>query len=339
MVNTHSKNKKIKAGIVCAIFVLVITAQAAWAATLIPVGRAVGIQMECPGALVVRLDEVATERGGVQPAREAGLAVGDLILQIDGVQPVTNEVLQQTVAQSGGRTMELVFSRNGEEHTVSVTPAQDRADGQRRLGVLVRDSMAGIGTITYVDPESGAYGSLGHGICDADSGSLIPLEDGWLLSARVSEVKRGQSGAPGSLQGEFDPTVTLGDVRQNTDAGIYGVAEQELYQGLETVETASPDAVKPGPAEILSNVSGDTVERYDIEIVKCYDEDAPDNHHMLLRVTDPDLLEQTGGIVQGMSGSPILQNGKLVGAVTHVLVGDPEQGYGIYIDTMLDAAA
>ena len=189
--------------------------------------------------------------------------------------------------------------------------------------MLARDSLAGIGTLTYVDPQTGAFGSLGHGICDSETGVLLPLQEGTIIHSTVSSVQRGKAGEPGSLQGEFSTEKPLGTVAQNTESGIFGtITDDSLYGELQCVPVASADEIKIGDAEILSNVDGDSVQRYSVQIVKLY----PAND------------EYGRGIVQGMSGSPILQNGKLIGAVTHVLVDNPMEGYGISMEKMLAAS-
>ena len=214
----------------------------------------------------------------------------------------------------------------------------ENSQGVYQLGVWLRDSMAGIGTLTFADPETGLFGTLGHGINDVDTAVLMPLQSGSIMPASVPDVKRGASGQPGELHGQFDLTQDLGTLYANTSQGIFGQLKQaETVAGLEPVPVASREQVKTGKATILSNIRGDEVEEFEVEITHVYDQDEG-ARSLMLQVTDPDLLEATGGIVQGMSGSPILQDGKLVGAVTHVLVNDPTRGYGIFIENMLDAA-
>jgi stage IV sporulation protein B len=204
------------------------------------------------------------------------------------------------------------------------------------LGANVRAEMAGIGTITYYDPATAVFGALGHGITDGVTQDLFPLDGGFLCKATIISTDRGQSGAPGMLQGAFDGQQQLGTVTKNTDQGIFGM----LYEAPEgeLLPVAQREEVEIGPAEVLCNVEGDTVARFSVEITRLYPMEDGTGRNMMIQVTDERLLEKTGGIVQGMSGSPILQNGKLVGAVTHVLVSDPEIGYGIFIETMLEAA-
>ena len=209
-------------------------------------------------------------------------------------------------------------------------------DGAYKLGAWIRDSMAGIGTLTFYDPETGAFGALGHGINDVDTALLMPLESGSIMYATVADVKKGESGSPGELHGAFQVDRDMGELYANTGSGVFGtLTDDSLTDGLRPVPVAARREVKLGGATILSNVAGDTVEEYAVEITKVYPGSGGDTRELMVKVTDPRLLEATGGIVQGMSGSPILQNGKLVGAVTHVLVNNPTEGYGILAETML----
>lgn len=294
--------------------------------TLIPIGHTVGIELSTAGVIVTRLSEVPTAQGAQMPARQAGVEQGDLIVQADGEDVTSNEALQKKVALSGGNPIALTVERKGERLTLKVTPVLDSRDVYR-IGVLARDHMAGIGTLTYVDPETGQYGSLGHGVCDSETGVLVPLQQGRLMPSRVRTVQPGKSGEPGALQGSFSPENTVGTVEENTDSGIYGIlTDAALYEGMTEIPVAQTNEVK----------LGDAVGQYDVQIVQLYPQDDEYGRGMMLRVTDEALLAQTGGIVQGMSGSPIVQDGKLIGAVTHVLVTDPTCGYGIHITRMLE---
>ncbi len=320
------------------LFAVTVSAQAAKLAEVIPIGHTVGIKMQAEGVLIVQLTEVQGEDGTHAPAKEAGIQEGDLLLRAGEIELRSNDDLQKQVALSAGHPIERTVQREKETKKLAVTPCRDKT-GAYRIGVLARDSMAGIGTLTYVDPETGAFGSLGHGICDSETGVLLPLQDGTIIRSTVSSVQRGKAGDPGALQGEFSSEKALGTVSDNTESGIFGtMTDDSLYRELKCVPVASADEIRVGDAEILSNVEGDTVQRYSVQIVKVYPADDEYGRGMMLRVTDPALIKKTGGIVQGMSGSPILQNGKLIGAVTHVLVDDPTTGYGIFLENMLNAA-
>lgn len=303
--------------------------------TLVPVGRAIGVKLFSEGVLVVALSEgeetaSAAEKGGVK--------VGDLILTMNDVAIESSEHLQSLLAENGEAEAALSVRRSGRLVKLAVSPEKG-ADGVYRLGAWIRDSMAGIGTITYYDPQTGAFAALGHGITDVDTGKLMPLSHGAVMDAGVKAVKRGESGAPGELRGDFDLTNDVGVLSANTNCGIFGTLKEEALASLggEPLPLASRSEVKTGKAYILANCQGKEIGTYEIEIEKLYGGNAP-TRNLLVRVTDPALIERTGGIVQGMSGSPIIQDGKLVGAVTHVLVNDPTKGYGILIENMLGAA-
>lgn len=307
---------------------------------VVPVGHTVGIKLFSRGVMVVGLADVATEQGEASPARQCGLRTGDIITHIDGRQVDTIEQVQSLLQAAGGETMAIQLTRGGRMVETETAAVQCMNDGSYRLGAWIRDSMAGIGTITYYDPDSGKFAALGHGINDIDTKLLMPLESGAIMRSTVSDIRTGEKGTPGELHGTFDLERDLGTLYANTDCGVFGVAsgESECFAG-QAVPVAKKSEVQVGPATILSNVEGDAVEEFDVEILRIYRCTGQDSRSMMIRVTDEDLLARTGGIVQGMSGSPILQDGRLVGAVTHVLVNDPTCGYAIFADTMLEAGA
>ncbi len=298
---------------------------------LVPVGHTVGVKLFADGVLVVGLSE------GNTPARVCGLREGDVVTSFNGTEIESTEHLQRLLAENGAERAALGVRRGAKTLTLPVTPEETESGG--RLGAWIRDSMAGIGTMTFYDPQSGVFGALGHGVTDVDTGKLMPLESGSIMDATVKAVKRGESGSPGELRGEFDLTHDSGILSANTECGLFGVAAGELegVAGQESVPVAARGAVKTGRAVILANCGGDEVCEYEVEIERVY-RDASATRNLLIHVTDPELLARTGGIVQGMSGAPILQDGALIGAVTHVLVNDPTRGYGILIENMLAAA-
>lgn len=298
---------------------------------LVPVGHTVGLKLFAEGVVVVGLAEVESGGSLRTPGADCGLEVGDVIDRLNGRDVDTAEDFARMLQCAG--PVELSVNRDGRGLTLTADPVEG-SDGVRRLGAWIRDSMAGIGTITFYDPATGIFGALGHGVTDADTGRLMPLGDGAVMDASVKAVKRGRSGEPGELKGSFDLTGDLGALTANTDRGVFGSMETCDFLRGEAVPVAAPGEVRAGEASIMSNVVGDGVEEYSIEIVRVSGDGGP----MLLRVTDETLIERTGGIVQGMSGSPILQDGRLVGAVTHVMVSDPTRGYGILIEDMLSAA-
>ena len=312
-------------------------AQAAMGRTVIPLGKAVGIKLFSDGVLVVGLSPVETEEGASCPGRDCGLKTGDVITHINGGEVDTIEEVQALVAQNEDEPLTIQAVR-GQRQLQLTAAAVENSKGVWQLGVWLRDSMAGIGTMTFYDPESGVFGALGHGINDVDTAMLMPLESGSIMPATVDQVKKGASGQPGELHGQFDLTRDLGTLYANTNLGIFGQMPRETVGGgVEPVEVAARDEVETGPATILSNIRGDEVEEFHINITHLYPE-GDGTRSMMIEVDDPALLEATGGIVQGMSGSPILQNGRLVGAVTHVLVNDPTRGYAILAENMLKQA-
>ena len=304
------------------------------ARTVIPLGKAVGIKLFSDGVLVVGISPVETEEGACYPGRDSGLKAGDLITHVNGEEVDTIEEIQQLIAQQDGEPLAIQAVRDERQLQLTAAPVEN-SQGVYQLGIWLRDSMAGIGTMTFYDPDSGIFAALGHGINDVDTATLMPLESGSIMPATVSDVKKGVSGQPGELHGDFDLTRDLGTLYANTSRGIFGrLSQQELTAGLEPVEVACRDEVKEGDAVILSNIRGDEVEQFDVHITRV-DKTGDGTRSLMVQVTDPELIAATGGIVQGMSGSPILQNGKLVGAVTHVLINDPARGYGILAEDML----
>ena len=307
----------------------------AFATDLVPVGKAVGISVTIDGAMVAGISEVETENGKVSPAGQAGVLPGDIIVKL-GAVPIHSLVEFSNEAKAlDGSPVTITVEREGKQCQYTVHPGLS-AEGRYQLGLWLRDGITGIGTVTYYDPETGAYGALGHGINDVDTGALIPVSEGQIYDASVAGVVKGKAGAPGELTGIFDGNGTCGTVEGNTVYGIFGVMD-EAPADCATLPCGEYGEVCTGPATILSTVNGETVEEYDICIDRLYREKGEER--FLITVTDEDLLNATGGIVQGMSGSPIIQNGKLVGAVTHVLTNDPCRGYGLCIQSMLDAAA
>ena len=312
-------------GLTAAVLIILYSIPARAAKLLVPVGEVVGLSLSEGTVTVAAFHEVYGSA-----AREAGVKIGDEIVSLDGHPVDSAQDLYDALKESGG-TVNLCLRRGGRDRQVRICPIATE-DGPR-LGVYIREGVTGIGTVTWYDPDRGTFGCLGHGISDS-RGILAPMESGWVYEAAVESVKRGLPGEPGQLRGAVEAQTPAGSLRANTAFGVFGSGVKWTGEALPAAE---PDQVCPGPAQILSNVSGDEIGLYDVEILKC----RPDGQgrDLVIRVTDPALLEATGGIVAGMSGSPIIQDGKLVGAVTHVLVNDPTTGYGIFIENMLDAAA
>ena len=296
--------------------------------TLIPGGQAVGVALKTRGVLVVS-----------DAAKGRALRAGDVILSADGKNVESTKALSEQVGTAQTDTVRLEVLRGGQTITVDAQAEPDPSDGRRKLGVWVRDSTAGVGTLTYIDPANQASGALGHAIVDADTGRLLAAREGAILHASIVGVTKGQSGKAGELKGNFlKAGEQIGSLMENCEYGIYGVLddmpENLLYpQGL---RAGARSAVHTGTASIIATVDADGPQEYGVEIVRCFAQSEPSQKGMILRVTDERLLEKTGGIVQGMSGSPILQDGRIIGAVTHVYLSDATQGYGMYIEWMLE---
>ena len=295
---------------------------------LVAVGQVVGLELQDGTVTVAAFDETLGAA-----AQSAGLQVGDQIVSIDSTAVGSADDVRAALNSSRG-TVTVRILRDGQPITCKLQP-EITADGPK-LGVYLRQGVTGIGTVTWYDPASGLFGTLGHGVNNS-AGQLLTMTRGSAYEASVAAVRKGRSGEPGQLMGCARDSGAIGKLTQNTAQGVFGLS-QKAWEGI-AMETAAWDELHTGKATILSTVSGNEVREYSVEILKLYPQSRQAGRNLLIKVTDPALLETTGGIVQGMSGSPILQNGKLVGAVTHVLVNDPTTGYGIFIDNMLDAVA
>ena len=324
------KKSLIKFTAVCMVLFALAQGTLAAGRSIVPVGDVVGISLETKGVLVVGFPNE-----NASAAKEAGIKAGDVIVRI-GDTPI-NCGLDVGSAEITAKPIEITVVRQGAEKQITVTPRIGES-GYAELGLWLRDSISGIGTVTFYDPETGVFGALGHGVNDMETGIMMPVGSGVVADAEVTDVVAGRCGIPGQLIGDFDYGSVVGIVSENTVFGIFGtVSDASKLDMAKLMETAGREEVHTGKATIISCVDEEGPREFDIEIVKT-DMDNKDGHSFVIKVTDEELLEITGGIVQGMSGSPIIQNGKLVGAVTHVLVNDPTRGYGIFIDKMLDAA-
>ena len=293
---------------------------------LVPVGKVVGLSLAEGSVTVAAFDGACGSA-----ARDAGIQIGDDILSVDGMKIDSGADLHRALARSDG-SVEVEILRKGESHTLRLSPIAT-ADGPK-LGIFVREGVTGIGTVTWYDPEQGCFGALGHGVSDS-RGRLCQMRSGNVYQATVAGVKPGIPGQPGQLKGAVSGEEPIAVLDANTSFGVFGRGCS--FRG-EALPTGSPEEVTIGPAQILSNISGAETEIFDVEIVKVYSPENTTGRDLLIQVTDQELLERTGGIVAGMSGSPIIQDGKLIGAVTHVLVNSPDTGYGIFIENMLEAA-
>ncbi len=301
--------------------------------TLIPSGRTFGVRLFGEGVCVVGVAEVRSGGKSISPAALSGLAPKDLIISLNGSPIKTVADLKAAVENSGGAPLSLRFRRGESEKTATLTPILDDADGKYKSGMWVKDSATGIGTVSFVNPETGEFGALGHGVCDGESGTLLPLDKGIVTDAVVTDVIPGAKGKPGELKGYLKAGKT-GVLLQNTDCGVFGVFA--TCEKGEAIPICPSSAVKTGRATLRTMLDGNCPLDYEIEITEIHGKSP--NKSYTVRITDERLLGKTGGIVQGMSGSPIIQDGKLVGALTHVMINDPTAGYGIFIENMLNAA-
>lgn len=301
---------------------------------VIPCGTPFGIKMFTNGVVVVGTADLDSPTGKVNPAAVAGIKIGDVITQVNGKAVSQNEEIAQAMEESDGQAVKLTFVREKKVLQTTLTPVKSPYDNQYKGGLWVRDSTAGIGTVTFYCPEDGSFGGLGHGICDNDTRDLMPMKTGEIVAVTINGVLKGQHGSAGELRGYFTSSDPVGDVQANLETGVYGHLHTSPVK-QESVEVAMKQEIQLGKAQILATVDGDTPKYYDAQIQSVDYSGASSTKNMVIRITDPDLLERTGGIVQGMSGSPILQKGKLVGAVTHVFLNDPTQGYGIFAENML----
>ncbi len=294
--------------------------------SLVPCGQPFGIKLITDGVMVIELQKMNKQC----PASECGIIIGDIITSINGKIVTTNEQISEIISKSKGEPCTVVYKRNNEEKKATLTPIL--YEGSYKAGIWVRDSSAGIGTLTFYNPESGAFGGLGHPICDADTKIPLPLSEGTVGEVNITGCNKSSKGQPGQLLGEFASSEAVGKILSNNQSGVFGTLNTSPSK-IEALDLGFRQEIKPGKAYIYTTIDTKEPQKYEIEIQKI---DLSENaeHDMIIKITDKELLEKTGGIVQGMSGSPIIQDNKIVGAVTHVFVDDPQQGYAIFADSM-----
>lgn len=303
---------------------------------VVPSGEIVGLRLFTEGVMIVGVDTVDTAEGSTDPVKKSGLKKGDVIVSLDGVKIENSAHVERIITACEGEVIKVEYIRNGERYFTDITPGYSATEGRYKTGLWIRDSAAGIGTMTFYEKSTSFFACLGHAVCDIDTGEELPLADGDAVSATITSCVKGKSGKAGELCGTFTNSCK-GVLYKNSSSGVFGFLEC-CDKTAEEIPVAAENEVNTGGARIISTVNGNTKEFYNIEIEKL-DPDNKDGKNMIIKITDSNLIEKTGGIVQGMSGSPIIQNGKLVGAVTHVFLNDPTRGYGIFIDNMLDAAS
>lgn len=304
---------------------------------LIPGGQSVGIRMEVRGVLVVGLEELETDEGIVSPGYLAGLQIGDMISSINGT-PVYNAKDVSRIVNSGSKALDLEVLRNNETLKITVQPIRVLEDETYKIGVWVKEKIAGIGTLTFYDPETNSYAALGHGIYESQTGTLLEVGSGEMLRTEVKSIQEGEAGKPGEIRGIFYSNEnSIANVKLNSRFGIYACGDPFFeIKNAQPMIMARQSQIEEGDAQILTTINGTRVESFDIRIDKVNPQKTAGSKGIELTVTDERLLSYCGGIVQGMSGSPILQNGKIIGAVTHVLVNNPAKGYGIFAEWMVD---
>lgn len=310
---------------------------------VIPGGQSIGVKLNTVGVLVVGHHQVNTQEGKQSPGEAAGIKVGDIITKINGKQIEKMSDVAPFVQEAGesGEPLKLEISRESGKMSTELKPQKEKGEEKYKLGLYIRDSAAGIGTMTFYHPQSKRYGALGHVISDMDTKKPIVVEDGQIVRSTVTSIEKGSNGDPGEKLARFSSDKeVIGDITRNSPFGIFGTLNREIENGVmdKALPIALSHQVKEGPAQILTVVDNDEVKPFDIEIVSTIPQKFPATKGMVIKVTDKELLEKTGGIVQGMSGSPIIQDGKVVGAVTHVFVNDPTSGYGVHIEWMLNEA-
>jgi stage IV sporulation protein B len=308
---------------------------------IVPGGHSIGVLLTSQGIIVVGYDNLSASPGRPRsPARDAGITTGDLLLEADGKALVTITDLAQAVEQAGreGRSVRIKLRRGADTHLVEVDPLPSPGN-HYRIGLYVRDGANGVGTLSFYDPLTGYYGALGHVITDPDTGTPLPIREGSIVKALISSITAGVRGHPGEKIGVFQPEEnTWGDISANTEFGIFGQLNMPLRNPYfkEPIPVALAGEVHPGPAEMYTVLERDRVERFQIEIERVLNRETPSDKGLVLCITDPTLLRKSGGIVQGMSGSPIIQDGKLAGIVTHVFVNDPSHGFGVLAEWMVE---
>lgn len=301
---------------------------------VVPLGKAIGMRLYTEGVLVVGMSEIE----GKKPYENSGIETGDKIVEVNNVEIKSTDELIQCVNSANGSSVEVKYINNkNEEEVANITPAKT-AENEYKLGLWVRDAAAGVGTVTFYEPQTGEFGALGHGINDVDTYELIDIANGEIVTTNIIDIVKGEKGSPGEIRGIIEGERTIGNVSKNTSFGVYGnmLNTTSLNINKESeLEVANRSEIKLGKAEIMCELENGKVEKYEIEIQKIFLDNNSDNKSMLIKVTDEELIEKTGGIIQGMSGAPVIQSGKFIGAVTHVLVNDPQMGYAIFGDLMI----
>ena len=305
---------------------------------VVPMGNLIGAKLYTSGVLVVGMSEIqGDDQQKHKPYEGSGIEEGDMIVEMDSKKIANTDELVETVNSSKGKAIQIKYVRNDETITTSIQPIKSE-DNEYKLGLWVRDAAAGVGTLTFYEPSTGKFAALGHGIVDVDTGDIINIANGELVTSNLVAIKKGEKGTPGEIKGSIDSGVTIGNISKNTNFGVFGLVSNKNnlnLNGAKEYEVALRSEIQTGEAEIICELENGKKDQYKIEISKIYTSNNYDNKSMMIKITDERLLQKTGGIIQGMSGSPIIQNGKFVGAITNVLVSDPTTGYAIFGDLMV----
>ena len=308
---------------------------------VVPLGNTVGLKLYTSGVLVVGMGEIEdSNHVSYKPYENSGIKEGDRIISINQNSITCTADLTNAVNASGGEEVHIEYVRDGNAVQTSITPAK-ASDNRYKLGLWVRDAAAGVGTVSFYEPSTKTFAALGHGIQDIDTGQLLEIAKGNFVTTKIISITKGEKGNPGKIQGSIENSTIIGQISKNTEFGVFGTLSNLASLNInvaDAMEVASRDEIKQGKATIICMLEDGKKQEYEVEIEKIYKNNNQNNKSMLIKVTDEELLEKTGGIIQGMSGSPIIQNNKVVGALTHVLVGDPKTGYGVFADLMIKQA-
>jgi len=308
---------------------------------VVPLGNLVGLKLYTSGVLVVGMSEIeGIDNKKYKPYENTGIEEGDMIIKVgENIVTCTADLLEN-VNESKGENISIEYIREGQTIQTSITPIKT-SDNKYKLGLWVRDAAAGVGTVSFYEPSTQTFAALGHGIQDVDTGQLLDIATGDFVTTRIVSITKGETGNPGKIQGSIQNSTTIGEVYKNTEFGVYGKLTNTSALSInisEALEVATRDEIKEGPAKIICTLENNKKKEYEVEIEKLYKYNNDNNKSMLIKVIDKELIEKTGGIIQGMSGSPIIQNNKVIGALTHVLVNDPQTGYGVFADLMIKQA-
>lgn len=304
--------------------------------TVILLGKAIGMKLYTKGVLVVGMSQIDTDNNEkIKPYENSGIELGDTILEVNNTEINNTDELIKEVNNSEGQPIKIKYLKDEQTLETSITPVKSK--NEYKIGLWVRDAAAGVGTLTFYEPSTNLFMSLGHGISDIDTEEIVNISTGELVTANILSINKGKKGIPGEIRGTIDYGSTIGTIYKNTNFGVYGLVTNKSQLNIleNEIEVATRDEIQEGKAQIMCQLDNTGTQKYDIEIEKIYKNNSEDNKSMLIKITDEQLIEKTGGIIQGMSGAPIIQNGKFVGAVTNVLVNDPTKGYGVFADIMI----